>query len=155
MFALDANVLLNLYGYSEQTREGLLAILEGLVPRLRMPHQFALEYQRNRARAIMEQVKNYARVEKQLDSLYKEEFAPTYKHPFLSTERIKEFSGIQTELKESRSNLERLFQKDPYFERVSTMVSHCSSPPSPEEIEKLHEDAKKRYASRIPPGYAD
>jgi hypothetical protein len=56
-FAFDANVLLNLYGYSEETREQLLALLERLSARVFMPYQFVLEYQRNRAHAIMEQVK--------------------------------------------------------------------------------------------------
>src|SRR5260221_13590828 len=74
-FALDANVLLNVYGYSEKTREEILSLLERLSGRICMPHQFALEYHQNRARAIMEQVKNYAKVEKVLADLNDQEFA--------------------------------------------------------------------------------
>jgi hypothetical protein len=48
LFVLDANVLLNLYRYSSETRKKLIEILQRLDTRLWVPHQAALEYQRNR-----------------------------------------------------------------------------------------------------------
>lgn len=42
-FFVDANVLLNLYGYSDNRRDQLQSILEKIQERLRMPNQFAVE----------------------------------------------------------------------------------------------------------------
>jgi hypothetical protein len=115
LFALDANVLLNIYGYSEATRLELLALLKRLAARIRVPYQFASEYQRNRAKAIMEQVKNYANAEKILADLYNSELSPKTKHPFLTAKMLRAFERIQQELKISRKKHEALFTSDPYF----------------------------------------
>src|SRR5947209_6717049 len=88
IFALDANVLLNVYCYSEATRNEFISLLERLSLRIRMPHQFAFEYQRNRAHAVMEQVKNYAKAEKTLENLYTSELLPKNKHPFLDPKML-------------------------------------------------------------------
>lgn len=153
IFVLDANILLNIYGYSETTREQLLALLERLASRIRMPHQFALEYQRNRAKAIMEQVKNYANAEKALTDLYNEEFIPKHKHPFLSDEMLTAFKKIQEDLATSRKKHESFFMNDPYYDRVTVIIKKVSS--KPDDIGKLYENAKRRYNAKIPPGYAD
>jgi hypothetical protein len=49
IFVLDANVLLNLYRYSDETRSKFLEILEVLSKRLWVPHQAALEYPKKSA----------------------------------------------------------------------------------------------------------
>ena len=54
--ALDSSVLLNLYSYSEQTRQDFLQFLEDLKHRIWLPHQAAYEYEKNRLRVIKEQV---------------------------------------------------------------------------------------------------
>src|SRR4051794_31619323 len=45
LFCIDANVLLNLYRYSDKTRNELLHVLELVIDRLWFPYQAALEYQ--------------------------------------------------------------------------------------------------------------
>src|SRR5262249_11683425 len=114
IFALDANVLLNLYGYSEATREHFVSLLENISERIRIPHQFALEYQRNRCRAIMEQVKNYTKVEKTLNEIFERDFAPRHKHPFLDTKMLRAFNRLRVTLRESRERHEGLFSEDMY-----------------------------------------
>lgn len=155
VFAIDANVLLNVYGYSEATREQLLSLLASLSERIRMPYQFALEYQRNRAHAIMEQVKNYAKVERILNNLHDDEFRPKTKHPFLSARALNLFEVIRRELTKSRKQHESLFAQDPYFNRITMLASNVSEKPTDDELRKLYEKAKLRYALRIPPGYED
>jgi len=46
LFVLDANVLLNLYRYSQETSNELIQILKQISDRLWIPHQAALEYQK-------------------------------------------------------------------------------------------------------------
>ncbi len=152
-FALDANVLLNLYGYSEETREQLLTLLERLSSRIFMPFQFVLEYQRNRAHAIIEQVKNYAKAEKILEQFYATEILPRTKHPHLSQKAMKAFKLIQKELINGRKKHEALFADDPYFARVTSLVQNVGSPQP--DLEKIFEQARRRYTARVPPGYAD
>src|ERR1700694_5904274 len=155
IFGLDGTVLLNLYGYSETTREQLLSLLERLHSRIRMPHQFCLEYQRNRAHAIMEQVKNYAKVEKELRDIYDEEFKPKTKHPFLSARSLKLFDAIRDELTKGRMEHEALSSNDPYFTRATRLVGRISAKPTEQQLQTLHERARDRYSRKIPPGYAD
>ena len=59
IFALDANVLLNLYRYSENSTKDFLNILTFLstAKRLWIPHQAALEYHQRRVGVIGEQKK--------------------------------------------------------------------------------------------------
>jgi hypothetical protein len=156
VFFVDANVLLNLYAYSEGTRGQMLTILETISTRLRIPHQFALEYQRNRARAIMQQVMNYVRVEKILRDVYDREFAPKLKHPFLSDEMKGRFDSIRAELRGERENVEGLFRMDPYHDRITeALAGRVGDAPDGEKLNALHDRAAIRYAAAIPPGYED
>jgi|SRR5262245_4337358 len=69
IFSFDANVLLNLYKYSQTTRESFLKILSGLRDRIWLPHQAALEYQENRLKVIFDQYERYDDIPKQLKIL--------------------------------------------------------------------------------------
>jgi hypothetical protein len=155
-FFVDANVLLNMYGYSESTREQLLTILETISDRLRIPYQFALEYQRNRARAIMQQVRNYVQVEKTLRDVYEKEFEPKLKHPFLSNKMQERFNDIRSGLKEGRERVEALFSSDPYHDRITqALAGHVGDPPDTKKLKDLYKRATERYTAEIPPGYED
>ena len=48
VIVLDTNILLNLYRYSEATRDDILSAMEKLKDRLWMPYQVGLEYFNNR-----------------------------------------------------------------------------------------------------------
>ena len=64
IFIFDANVLLNLYRYPKETKEEFIRVIEGIVERVWLPHQAALEYQRNRLTVIAEQINKYSEVKK-------------------------------------------------------------------------------------------
>ena len=66
VFALDANVLLNLYRYRRETSSALLQTLSKIKPRLWVPYQAALEYQRNRLLVIAEQLRAFTEVRSEL-----------------------------------------------------------------------------------------
>ncbi len=156
IICVDANVLLNMYAYSENTRDKLLSLFEALHNRLRIPYQFALEYQRNRAKVIMEQVRNCAHVEKQLRDLYEQQFEPKLRHPFLSDDMMVNFNKIRDALCASRRSLEELLSSDPYHDRVTALFDgKIGKAPTPDELHQLYEIASKRFAAQIPPGYAD
>ena len=63
LFVLDANVLLNLYRYSQETSDELIQILKQISDRLWIPHQAALEYQENRLQTIAKQLEVYDEIQ--------------------------------------------------------------------------------------------
>ena len=91
-FIFDANILLDLYQYSEKTRKEFLGILDNLSDRIWLPHQFALEYQRRRLNVIEKQFAFYKHVSDQLDkgfNLISHEIKKDQQqHPFLKIDKI-------------------------------------------------------------------
>jgi len=95
----------------------------------------------------MEQVKNYSKVEGVLDDLFKKEFAPVHKHPFLDARMLGAFNRFLAALRQSRENHEAMFGDDPYFARLTRVFEGRVGPaPSDESLEKLHKEAARRYA---------
>ena len=156
MFALDANVLLNVYGYSESTREVLLRLFGVVKERLWMPHQFALEYQRNRSKTILEQAGNYRTAGAQLKKLMNEHLKPRHLHPFVSQRSMKAVDRICRELSDGENRHLDLLRVDPYFDQISDLLEGRVGPePSKEALAAMHEEAVRRINARVPPGYAD
>ena len=56
LICYDANVLLNVYRYSDETQKGLIEIFGAFADRTYLPHQVALEYARSRVKTIIDQV---------------------------------------------------------------------------------------------------
>lgn len=156
LFSFDASVLLNVYGYSKETCLELVAFFERNADRIRLPHQFALEFCRNRTGVIIKQVNNYHSAEKDLKKILDVHFLPKRDHPYLSVEAMEAFHGILDELVENRSEMEKLVSDDPYCCRMLKAFEGRVGPePTKEEYEQLYKQAKERYVACIPPGYCD
>lgn len=59
IIVFDANVLLNLYRYSNETKDTILHLISKFSKQIFLPYQSALEYNRNRYEVIAEQEKAY------------------------------------------------------------------------------------------------
>lgn len=59
ILVFDTNVLLNLYKYSNGTRNEFMTIMERAIDRLWLPHQVALEFLLNRREKIKDQELEY------------------------------------------------------------------------------------------------
>ena len=59
LLVLDSSVLLNLYRFPTSASRELLAVLQTFENRLWIPHQVALEFQRNRLGVRAEQLKKF------------------------------------------------------------------------------------------------
>jgi hypothetical protein len=156
LLSFDASVLLNIYGYSKKTRDDLVEFIEKHSARVRLPHQFGLEFARNRSSVIVKQVHNYLRVEEALRKIMTTEIAPKRDHPFLSKKSTRAFQAIMDELEESRKAMEKLVGSDPYADRIFDIfegkVGTC---PTSEERLRLETEAQARYDKLTPPGFAD
>lgn len=66
-FVFDTNVFLNLYRYSQKTREALLDAMGQLENRIWMPYQVAYEFMRRRPEIIIETVDRYTKLKQESD----------------------------------------------------------------------------------------
>ena len=156
LFSFDSSVLLNVYGYSGETREKLVSFTEQNENRIRLPHQFGLEYSRNRVKVILKQISKYAKVEDALRQIKETSIAPKRDHPYLTKKSFKAFEAIQEELADSRKSMEKWLGLDPYAERLfKAFENRIGKRPSEEELVELHRKAEDRYKRQIPPGFVD
>ncbi|SPO61537.1 PIN-like domain-containing protein [Pseudomonas inefficax] len=106
LIAVDANLLLSLYRYSESTRAEFIEVFERLKDRLWIPNQVAKEFLRNRLKVISDQAKTYDEAIQNLENL-RRDFENTKHHPFVSPEVlgdcIKSFDLIVGELKSNKA----------------------------------------------------
>lgn len=155
---LDANVLLNLYRYSDDTSKRVLEVLDGIKERLWLPHQFALEFHRNRSTVLTERCKLYEGAAKDLDSLIQKFPAEDKigKHPFLPIEKINQLTSIVKELRQYRDSHLSSFRNDETIAKVADIFDGRIGPPTEETDEaKVHEEAQRRIDNRLPPGFRD
>jgi hypothetical protein len=156
LISFDASVLLNIYAYSNETRNELVSLIEANADRVRLPHQFGLEYARNRGAVIVKQVNNYLKAEKVLKDFQTEQIESKRDHPYLGPDSMKALESIRADLASRRKEMEKLIGADSYADKLLAVFDGKLSPaPNSEEIAKLHKCAKERYNSNLPPGYAD
>jgi hypothetical protein len=167
IFAFDANVLLNLYRYSPETRDEFLGILKDNSNRLWLPYQTALEYHQKRLIVIQQLADAYGSIQKLLkdtQNKIEDEFntlAGRGRHPFIDeTHFIEKITRTFTELEEEILNLSKkhpdLIDNDPVLEIVTTLFDgKVGSPYSFEQLTNVFREGEDRYKKKIPPGYRD
>lgn len=166
----DTNVLLNLYRYSEDTREQFLTILDHVKDRLWLPHHVGYEFHKDRSLVIKKQEHFYKSVtslimdyeKKIIDDVNKKFSEKGVKHhPYIEKEKLVE--DIQTKLKSVRDSINKmedshpkLLNSDPILERITLLFEgRVGSPYTATELKDIYSDGAHRYLSEIPPGYMD
>ncbi len=162
IFSFDANILLHIYEYSERTRDGLFAIFKKLGNRIWIPHQAALEFQKDRITTIFKQYSPYKDVRKTLDDLRgKTESARIRHHPLLDTAAIVNpiLSAIESSvevLKKAEGSHPKWHENDPLRETLGDLLEgKVGNPFHPTELEDIYKKGERRFKMKIPPGYAD
>jgi hypothetical protein len=164
VFVFDTNTLLDLYRYTENTRESFLSILEQLKDRIWIPFQVAYEYHENRLTVISTQLEAYDRIEKEIkSSLQKlEGISAEYKrHPLIDadqlTQTIKEaFTNILSFLGDIRAKHPDFLTSDALLERLTLLFEgRVGNSYSKDDLAKKYQEAEKRIQNQIPPGYKD
>ena len=118
-FIFDANVLLNLYRYSEETRQALISILESVKDRIWIPYQAALEYHRNRIKVIQKQKNEYTNVKTILSNYLnktKIDLEKVYKngrHPQINCDDF--IDKLSKYFEEYKNEIDKLEDKHPDF----------------------------------------
>lgn len=162
IFVFDANVLLNLYRYSPETRDELLDVLEHLKDRIWIPQQAMLEYHENREEVISQQYAITGDIEAALTEV-SQAIETKYQrgHPFADnkviTEAIKEaIEKIKASIAQAESKYPNLLENDSLLERLSTLFDgRIGSEYSPKRLEEIYKEFEQRFRLQIPPGYKD
>lgn len=155
----DTNVLLNLYRYSDTTRETIIDLIKKFSDKIALPHQSALEYNRNRYEVIAEQEKAYREFLDKIAQIQKD-LQSTSKPPFLSKKIDKElnsvFKDVRNEVEDSIKKYCDFLKEDPIFENLTDIFNgKISEAFTSEELEKIYTEGEIRYKSKTPPGYED
>jgi hypothetical protein len=161
-FALDANVLLNIYRYANPTREDLFKVLESLGNRVWVPFQAANEFYRRRIEVIQEQEKKYSELqgtlEQSLNSLQGGSFS---KSAFLQLDKIEEvlrpaIDQAKQFVDAQRSAHPNLIQDDTYLERLAEIIGpNVGEEPEQSAFDKRCAESQVRIDQEKPPGYKD
>lgn len=158
-FVFDANVLLNLYRYSEPTRNAFLDLFEKVGDRIWMPEQVGYEFLSNRPRVISEQSKAYTSAIESIEKL-SASFSEERAHPFISPAAKaaydKAADAIKNEMKENQAAQDKLLTDDNILDTLCELFEGKVGASYPtEKMSELFEEGEKRYADSIPPGYKD
>ena len=159
LFVFDANILLNLYRYSDDTREEFIKLLISIKDRVWLPNKVAAEYLENRLTVISSQVTLYDKSKDSILTLQKD-FENSRQHPFikpLTMEKLKvSFSSVISELEESKEHHLSRINKDEIKESIGTIFDDkVGSPYETQALEDLIEEGKIRFENKTPPGYQD
>jgi hypothetical protein len=164
---VDANVLLDLYRYHEQTRVRLLDALRQFQGRTWLSHQAAEEFFRNRNGVIANGKKDFEDADAQIKSLEKAVATSAEK---LRALRLvpREIGGILQDalapfLEQAKAAIKRAadahpdyFAADPLLEDILQLFDGAVGPaPAEAERESLRKEASRRRDAQIPPGYLD
>ena len=159
IFAVDANILLNLYRYSDATRKEFLRVLTSIKERLWLPHRAAEEYLENRLTVVSQQEKAYDDTLKTLQNV-QNDFKNIRQHPFIS-ERLmgrlaSVFDQVSKELQQNKEIHSARASQDEIQENLRALFDgRVGEPFTEEELEAICKEGEERYSKRIPPGYKD
>lgn len=159
IFAVDANVILNLYRYSTETRKQLEATLSAVKTRLFIPHQAAREFLRNRLSVTAGQADEYTKAINRINELAAT-LSDRKKHPYLEEAELPRFTETVERLREQldgqRTALLGRLSNDEILEFVeSVFESRTGRPFDDAALAALAAEGERRYEARTPPGFKD
>lgn len=159
LFVFDANILLNLYRYSDTTRNEFLRILTKIKDRAWLPHRAAEEYLNNRLLVIDQQEKSYDDTVKSIESL-RRDLENARQHPFVSKVVMKKVSSVFDELcdelRDNKSAHTTRISNDEIKDAIAGIFENSVGLPyERERMEKLITEGEERYKQKIPPGFRD
>lgn len=169
LFVADANILLNLYKYSDSTRSEFIKVMEKLRNKLWIPHQVALEFLHNRANKIQEQEKEYKShidaVKKAKDASKNEisKISNTIKKSFRKIDIDELLVRIDKFYDEIIEEIEDVNKGNPDFNQNDIVLEQflyfykakIGESFTEKELEEIYKEGVTRYEQKIPPGYRD
>jgi DNA polymerase IIIc chi subunit len=159
VFVVDANVLLNLYRYSTETRRELERALSSVKEQLFVPHQAAKEFLKNRLAVTASQAEEYTKAIRTIIDLTSV-LSNKKKHPFLPETELPKFTEqvnkLIEQLQAQQTTLLNRLTNDEILEFVQSMFEKKTGAPFDDAaLAAIASEGDKRYQEEIPPGYKD
>lgn len=164
-FVFDTNVLLSLYVIGEKEREDLIKVIKKLND-VWIPYQVAVEFMKNKNNKIDSYKSSYCtdpkkKIKDHIKDI-KKEFGKLKKYKTINIDES-DFSSQCDKLDEWYKELEKIpvisINEDNEKEILNNVFKifngKTGSGFSEEELIELQKKGKKRYSSKIPPGYCD
>lgn len=158
---LDTNVVLNLYRFSDATRDEFLAVLESLKDRLWMPHQVGWEFFRRRSAAMTDNERDVLVALRKAKAAF-EDSAAGLRGRQASTHHLDDIAqAIEekiNEVEKARDERLRLYTEagEPVLERILDLYDgRVGGEPEEDWLKKHFALGEARYRAKTPPGYCD
>ncbi|MEZ8709469.1 PIN-like domain-containing protein, partial [Vibrio alginolyticus] len=170
LFVFDANVLLNLYGYAEQTRNDFFKTIEILDERIWIPYQVGLEYQRRRLDVIKNEKSVFTDIENNLNKIQKvfkgdfDNLALKRRFPKLSESTIKLEKDIDKCIVNYKKSVAHWNKAQPCVrshDSIREKINSCfenkvgNEPSGQTWLDGIYQEGKIRYENKVPPGFKD
>ena len=160
-FVFDANILLNIYRYSKQTRNLFIKILKKFEDRIWLPYQAAYEFHERRLGVIKQQREAYEKIDNSFDKLKKDMENNFSRHPYIKIENIT--SRIERLRKTINRDLNRIKQehpdwldKDSLLNSITDLFAEKVGKDYPlNRYNEIIKEGESRYNEKIPPGFKD
>lgn len=156
-FVFDTNVFLNLYRYSNKTRNQLIESFECLKPRIWMPYQVALEFCKDRYNVIDEVNRRFEIIEAEADNL-----VDSWRKKLRLDENdqdveklIKYLKDWVIKKKESNYFIFDVSNDEVFNKLLELFDGKTGKAFNIEERENIEQEGEKRYEEKMPPGYKD
>ncbi|PGR79740.1 PIN-like domain-containing protein [Priestia megaterium] len=162
-FVFDANMLLNVYRYSELARETFIKIFQQLNERIWIPHQVGIEYHFHMLEEIKGQEKKYDELQNIIKTK-RAEIEEEYKNFSLRHSNLKMDEKLLKKLQDSINDickdLENQKENHPDLnitkdEIMKVFTNKVGSPYDQERIEEIEAEGEIRYNRKQPPGFKD
>lgn len=160
LITFDTNVFLNLYRYSNETRNEIIKIMHLLSGRLFLTHQVTIELNKNRLNNITEQLKLLDDFSKNMIET-KEKLTSKVSQPFVSTSLLDQFNtnsmSILKEIEATKEFYNSLLVKDDTIlnELISIFEDKVDESYDEKRTLEIINEGKTRYDNNTPPEYKD
>ncbi|MCC5612961.1 PIN domain-containing protein [Nostoc sp. CHAB 5834] len=160
LITFDTNVFLNLYRYSNETRNEIIKIMRLLSSRLFLTNQVTIEFNKNRLNNIADQLKSLDDFSKNMIDT-KEKLMSKVSHPFISPLLLDQFNNntisILKEIESTKEFYNSILVKDDTIlnELISIFEDKVDEGYDEKKTLSIINEGKTRYDNNIPPGYKD
>ena len=170
LFVFDTNVLLNLYSYVEQTKTDFFNVIKSISSNVWIPHQVALEYERNRITIISKEKEILYDLEllakKTISSFQKdiELLNLDKRFPSLMIETQTYIENISKAAEKLTKSIQKTDKEKPSANAHDPIRKSLNeifdgkvgmAPINQEKLNDIYKKGEDRYKNFIPPGYKD
>lgn len=164
VFVFDTNTLINLYRYTEKTRNDYFDVMNHYKSRIWIPYQVALEYHNNRLNVISKVDKAYDDLASKLVSelkIFINKLDDFKRHPYINVEDIKtrvrdSVNAVADEIKKMNNDNPKFLQNDIILNFLTELFDgNVGQDFEADRLKEIYSEGEKRYQAKTPPGYRD